>query len=368
VKNQSAKRVGSTKTITKGGNIVGAIIGASLLAALTACSAPVGGDVLNGTPTVTGEATLPVTGGGGVAAENASADSSVTDSGSGASGSDSPGTTSGNSATLPDQGGAVPLSVTSAETSLLVTGADDGPTDDGKFPYGQLKQPDLVRLLPSGLAQVDSESSLGLIATPTAKLTAAYKSPSDSGPIMALNQDTDMLLNMPAHWAVVGQQDGWVQILTPVGRGSLPSQDPSQVNHHTLWVKAHDVTLTPAKYRIEVDTENYTMTVTGPEGSNTFHIGVGKVGKTETPKGLCAIVGRVIIQTGKPGLLTNCQSEMIDSFEGAADAATAIHEYDPLGFDPAVGGAVSNGCMRVPDAAYEKYLADIPAGTPLIIK
>jgi len=270
-----------------------------------------------------------------------------------------------------DDGKILPRSVYSAEAKLPNTGVTPvDPQHDGTTkpqPFGQLKQPDLVRLLPPGLTQVGPDAAMMLIATPVAQLTPGYAKPTDPGPIMALNEDTDMLLNMPAHWAVVGKTEGWVQILTPVGRGSLPSKDPSQVNHHTLWVKDSDVTLTHADYKIEVDTTAYTMTVTGPDGSHTFHIGVGKTGQTDTPKGLCAIVGKVTIQSGEPGLLTNCQSERMDYFDGAADAATAIHEYDPLGFNPATGGAVSNGCMRIPDSSFEKYLEEVPAGTPVII-
>jgi hypothetical protein len=257
-------------------------------------------------------------------------------------------------------------SISSTETRLLTTG--EFAADASTTALAHLPQPDLIELLPSGLPQVGPDAALGLIATPKADLTAAYADPSDAQPVLALNDDTDQILNMSAHWTVVGQQGGWVRVLTPVGRGSLPSQDKSQVNHHAVWVKASDVDVAPAQYRIEVDTEAYTMTVNGPSGPHTFHIGVGKVGKTETPKGLCAIVGKVMIQTGEPGLLTNCQSEMLDEFDGAADAATAIHEYDPLGFNPATGGAVSNGCMRIPDAMFEKYLSNIPAGTPLIIR
>jgi len=268
------------------------------------------------------------------------------------------------SAELLTTGGPVARSVTSAEErSLLITG-DDAST---KL-WGNLPQPDLVRLLPAGLPQVGPDAALNLIATPTVNLTPAYASPNDAQPVLALNSDTDEMLNMPAHWAVVGKQGDWLQVLTPVGRGSLPSKDKSQVNHHAVWIKASDVNVTPAQYTIEVSTTDYTMTVTGPSGSHTFHVGVGKAGVTDTPKGLCAVVGKVVIQSGEPGLLTNCQSEMIDGFDGAADAATAIHEYEHLGFDPAVGGSVSNGCMRIPDPSYEKYLTDIPAGTPVIIR
>ena len=229
-----------------------------------------------------------------------------------------------------------------------------------------LPEPMLDKLLPSGLEQVEPNAATGQIATPTNVRTNAYAAP-DGDAVLSLSSDTDELLNMPAHWAVVGTQDGWVQILTPVGRGSVPSKDASDVNHHTVWVKAEDVTLNDADYKIEVDTKAFTLTVTGPEGPATFHVGVGVYGKTDTPKGLCTVVGPVTIQSGEPGLLTNCQSEMVDKFEDADDAATAIHVYDPLGFDPAVGGDVSNGCIRVPQDAFEAHLADIPAGTPVVI-
>jgi len=229
-----------------------------------------------------------------------------------------------------------------------------------------LPEPMLDTLLPSGLPQVDAGAATGQIATPSNTHTLAYATP-DGDPVLSLSNDTDELLNMPAHWAVVGTQDGWVRILTPVGRGALPSKDAGQVNHHAVWVKASDVTVTDAEYRIDVDTTAFTLTVSGPDGDESFHVGVGVYGKTESPKGLCYVVGPVTIQSGEPGLLTNCQSEMVDKFEGSQDAATAIHVYDPLGFDPAVGGDVSNGCIRVPQEAFEAHLADIPAGTPVVI-
>jgi lipoprotein-anchoring transpeptidase ErfK/SrfK len=301
---------------------------------------------------------------GGITAGNGSPGS-----GSGSSGGSADNNGAGNTALQLLTTGGPMLSVTPhkpSNTSLLTTG--DSGSGQGNLPFSHLKQPDLVRVLPAGLTQVGPNAALNLIATPAATLTAGYANPTDKGPVMALNANTDQLLNMPAHWAVVGQQAGWVQILTPVGRGALPSVDPSKVNHNTLWVKASDVTISPAEYQILVDTNAFTLTVTGPDGAHTFHVGVGKAGVTDTPKGLCAIVGRVTIQSGEPGLLTNCQSEKMDHFDGAADAATAIHEYNELGFDPEVGGSVSNGCIRVPTSSFAKYLMTVPAGTPLVIK
>jgi len=227
-------------------------------------------------------------------------------------------------------------------------------------------EPMLDKLLPSGIPQVTPADATGQIATPLNSRTPAYLTP-DGDEVLSLSSDTDELLNMPAHWAVVGSQDGWVRILTPVGRGALPSKDVGQVNHHAVWVKASDVTVTTGAYKIDVDTKAFTLTVSGPDGDATFHVGVGVYGKTESPKGLCYIVGPVTIQSGEPGLLTNCQSEMVDKFEGSDDAATAIHVYDPLGFDPAVGGDVSNGCIRVPQDEFTAHLANVPAGTPVVI-
>jgi lipoprotein-anchoring transpeptidase ErfK/SrfK len=237
--------------------------------------------------------------------------------------------------------------------------------EQGKNQTG-LPEPFLDTILPEGIPQIEpDQATIGQIATPKKVFTVAYGA-IGSRPMLALNEITDDVLGMDAQWAVVGQRDGWVRVMTPVGRGSLPSEDPSQVNHHAVWVQAKDVTLAPAQYEIDVDTEAYTLTIRGPEGTNTFHVGVGVKGKTDTPKGLCYVVGHVTIQSGEPGLLTNCQSEMIDGYGGADDAATAIHVAD--GFDPEVGGDVSNGCVRVTSEDFATYLAHVPAGTPIVIK
>ncbi|MCL1799921.1 MAG: L,D-transpeptidase, partial [Promicromonosporaceae bacterium] len=222
--------------------------------------------------------------------------------------------------------------------------------------------------LPPGIPQVSPSAATGQVATPKATLTAAYSNIGDATPVLALNSDTDNLLNMPAHWLVVGTQGDWIRVLTPVGRGALPSDDPSQVNHHAVWVAADDVTLTEATYRINVSVANRELTLTGPDGTHSFHVGVGVEGVTDSPTGLCAIVGPVTIQTGEPGLLTNCQSERLDAFEGATDAAFALHVYGDGGFDAATGGDVSNGCIRVKADDFATYLQNVPAGTPVVVE
>jgi lipoprotein-anchoring transpeptidase ErfK/SrfK len=228
-----------------------------------------------------------------------------------------------------------------------------------------LPQPALDKLLPPGLSQVGPDAALGLIATPVSVLTAAYASPISADPVLALNRYTDHMLNMDAHWAVVGRQGDWIQVLTPVGRGALPSVSPNGVNHRTVWVHSADVTLNEAEYRIEISITDRLLTITGPEGSNSFHVGVGVEGVTDTPRGLCAVVGGIITQTGVPGLLTNCQSEKLVQFSHATDAATAIHVG--TGFDPNTGAAVSNGCVRVTEEDFMNYLRFTPAGTPIVI-
>jgi len=229
-----------------------------------------------------------------------------------------------------------------------------------------LPEPFLDKILPAGIPQVTPDkATIGQIATPKKDYTVAFGA-IGSRPMLALSSVTDELLGMDAQWAVMGQRDGWVQVLVPVGRGALPSQDPELVNHHAVWVLSKDVTLAPAQYEIDVNTDDYTLTLKGgPDGDVTFHVGVGVKGKTDTPKGLCYVVGHVMIQSGEPGLLTNCQSERVDGYGGADDAATAIHVA--TGFDPETGGSVSNGCVRVTAKDFADYLSNIPAGTPVVI-
>lgn len=271
-----------------------------------------------------------------------------------------------------------------------------------------LPVPDLTELLPPGLPQVgvDGPSALaavarfpGQVAVPLDLLTAGFAAPGPNAvPVLALHGHTAGFEALPARWLVVDQQPGWVQVMVPVGRGALPSDDPEAVNHHAAWVLASDVELESEPTRLTISLSERTLTITTgqdapgeapgsptpsppasptpsasqeaspsptpEEAEVTFHVGVGRLDRSPTPEGLCVIAGAIFIQTGEPGLLTSCQSEALDGFL-AEFALFALHPGG--GFDLETGGAVSNGCIRVQRRHFDRYLADIPAGTAVVV-
>lgn len=239
------------------------------------------------------------------------------------------------------------------------------------YDLADLPKPGIARILPAGLPTAAPEDARGLIARPYQLDTAGFSAPDDSvPPVLNLQAKTDLGNGGEgAGWAVVGERPGWVQVLVPVGRGALASKNPAQVNHHTAWVRDTDVQLDAATKRIVVDVVAHELAIYDAGSTTpavTFHVGVGIKGKTPTPRGLCAVSGHITTQSGAKGLVTSCQSEVMDSFKGASFAATAIHQG--TGFDPATGAYVSNGCIRVPAAKFTKYLSDIPTGTVVIFE
>jgi len=239
------------------------------------------------------------------------------------------------------------------------------------YDLADLPEPGITRILPSGLPQVAPSDAQNQIAVPYNMDTAGFATPDDSQPpVLRLDAKTD-LGNGGEHasWAVVGEQPGWVEVLLPVGRGALASQDPSQVNHHAVWVHAEDVVVSPADKRIVVDVAAHMLSVYDDGSSTpevTIPVGVGIAGKTPTPRGLCAVSGHITTQAGARGLVTSCQSEVMDSFKGSSYAATAIHQG--TGFSTTTGAYVSNGCVRVPNQKFLDYLADIPTGTTVVFE
>jgi|GEM_PF-2385846 len=240
-----------------------------------------------------------------------------------------------------------------------------------EYDLSELPEPGIKKILPAGLPVAEPSDALGEIAVPYNMDTAGFATPDDSvAPVLRLDAKTDLGDGGEhAGWAVVGAQPGWVEVLIPVGRGALASQDPSQVNHHAVWVHAEDVQVTPAAKKIVVNIADHTLSVYDTGSSTpevTMHVGVGVKGQTPTPRGLCAVSGHIVTQSDQQGLITSCQSEAMDSYKGVGYAATAIHQGK--GFDASTGAYVSNGCIRVPYQKFLDYLTDIPTGTIVIFE
>jgi len=230
----------------------------------------------------------------------------------------------------------------------------------------ELPRPAIDTVLPEGLDSVTSADLLPLAAVPLYDLTPGSPTPG-AAPLLGLERYTNTVIEpIAARWTVTGQQDGWVRVIVPVGRGALPSENPDAVNHHAVWVPAETVELEPELHRIEVSLTNRRVTVFhDQEQLGAFHVGIGVTGQTETPVGLCSVIARVVIQTGAESLLTSCQSEQLDTYAGADWATIALHEG--FGFSAETGGAVSNGCIRVNPNNFAAYLDEIPIGTPVVI-
>jgi hypothetical protein len=247
------------------------------------------------------------------------------------------------------------------------TGTGTGTGSGGSSSGPRNLRPRIDRLLPANLPTATAGHLPGLVAVPKNTLTAGYAKPGDEKPSVTLTSMTDTAIApLRARWTVVDTiGDEWLAVLVPVGRRALPSQNRALVNHAMAWVHTRDVYLGGESTRINISTGNRTLTVVKNGAAvATFPVGVGKA-STPTPKGLCSVIGHVKTMDGGPQLLTSCQSEAMNTWMGYKWAATAIHTSLNGGRD--VGVAISNGCVRVREADYKKYLTDIPVGTPIVI-
>lgn len=157
---------------------------------------------------------------------------------------------------------------------------------------------------------------------------------------------------------VVAKEDGWVQVLLP-----------SRPNGSVGWLSTQDsaLTVTQTPYRIEVDRETFRLTLThNGTAAATWTIGVGKE-SAPTPAGRTFVMAsltdakqaysHVILPLG-------IHSNSHETFGGGPGTA-GIHTWP----DPAVFGTrSSDGCVRVPADALHRLAAEVPLGTPVLIR
>jgi hypothetical protein len=204
---------------------------------------------------------------------------------------------------------------------------------------------------------------VSVIAHPHATLTPAYATPDDTEPpILALESNT---LEQPAAWLATAIQGDWLQVLVPLGRGALPSDDPAAVNGRAVWLCSNDVDLHPTQASVVVDISERTATITQPDGRVTsVGVGVGREGDTDTPRGLGSLVAFASNPAGLSVAVTSMQSTRLDGYDGADFASFALHPDPELG--AAVGEARSNGCIRMDASDYSELIDPaLPLGTPV---
>ncbi|MCL1799840.1 MAG: L,D-transpeptidase [Promicromonosporaceae bacterium] len=230
----------------------------------------------------------------------------------------------------------------------------------------ELPRPAKNRFLPEGLGTAGPDDLLPFAAVPKYDLIPASSEP-NVAPTLALEKYTNTVIEpITARWTVVGQEPGWVRVMVPAGRGSLPSVDPNDVNHHAVWVPESTVALEEEPYQVVVRLSERLLNVYYNDVEQaSFHVGIGVEGSADTPTGVCTVIGRVLNQLHDATLLTSCQSERLDGFAGAPWSTIAIHEGG--GFSLSRGGAVSHGCIRVAPAHFKAYLDEIPIGAAVVI-
>ncbi|WP_194421928.1 L,D-transpeptidase [Microbacterium abyssi] len=163
--------------------------------------------------------------------------------------------------------------------------------------------------------------------------------------------------------AVVEKQQNWVRVLL-TGRQGVPSEgDPAQL---TGWVRTADVELAPMDTTVEVSLSGRTIDIVRAGASDRIATDFGwGTDQTPTPIGRSFIhlteVTSFDYTRGFPVVYLSLQSPVLDGFGGQDVAITAFHYHDDR------AGAISNGCLRLDEAAITK-LAELPAGTGVVIR
>ena len=153
---------------------------------------------------------------------------------------------------------------------------------------------------------------------------------------------------------VVDRREGWVKVLLP-----------SRPNGSAGWIRTVDVqqARTPYLIRVHVGSRELELFEDGAlVGSWPVAVGAPE---TPTPSGRTFLLGSIVDdeQSYSPVILPlGAHSDTLDSY-GGGPGTVALHGWPD---DSVFGGAVSHGCVRVPDDALEQ-LTQVPLGTLVLI-
>ena len=162
----------------------------------------------------------------------------------------------------------------------------------------------------------------------------------------------------PRALLVLDLEDDWLQVALP-----------ERPNGSTGWIDGTGVDLREVDERVEIDVAARTLTLLdGDEVVLTTPVAVGSP-DAPTPTGAFYLVDK--LATGDPdhpygpfafGL--SAHSDVLTEFAGG-DGQVGVHGTN----DPAsIGGAVSHGCIRVPNEVIRRMAATLPMGTPVDIR
>lgn len=158
----------------------------------------------------------------------------------------------------------------------------------------------------------------------------------------------------PTWLPVIDTADGWVKVLLP-----------SRPNRSTGWLRDRDLDRATSQYVIRVHTGSRTIQLLDKgRSAGTWKVAVG-ARKTPTPAGRTFVLGSITDdkQAYSPVILPlGSHSPTLDSF-GGGPGTVAIHGWPR---SSVFGSAVSHGCIRVPDAALDRFRR-VPLGTLVLI-
>jgi lipoprotein-anchoring transpeptidase ErfK/SrfK len=262
-----------------------------------------------------------------------------------------------------------PVAVTSASPSPSASPTPPEPTPTPKpkpkpaaFSVAKLPDPGIDEILPGALpvTKIDTFRDLpGVVAAPRADRIPVWARPDvTKKPVLALES---AYYDADARWLVLERRPGWTKVLIPYGRGALPSRDPAKVNGVSGWLRGPDVVLKRERRSVVVDLSAHTVTVRHGDGTSDQLAATVGAPATPTPQGVTQVF--TVTEAVNTGLsvFLSLQSESLDGFYGTDYAATAMH----VGVDQ--GLSVSNGCIRLTSADFEK-IADLDPGVPVLIR
>jgi lipoprotein-anchoring transpeptidase ErfK/SrfK len=156
-------------------------------------------------------------------------------------------------------------------------------------------------------------------------------------------------------FVVKDQKPDWVKVLLPL-----------RPNGSTGWVRASDVTVQGHDFHIEVQVGAHKLTVF--QGSDVVLEETVAVGASATPTALGSFYTTGLVEShqaayGPYAYPLSGYSEVLYEF-GGGEGQMGIHGTN----DPSsLGRSVSNGCIRMSNAAITKLANMLPAGVPVDI-
>jgi len=147
----------------------------------------------------------------------------------------------------------------------------------------------------------------------------------------------------------------------------LKVQIPVRPNGTEAWSSGNDAILRTNRFHAQIDLSNRSVEVWN---GDVLVVETGAViGKDRTPTPLGRFFVNDLVEKwdssayGPYILSLSAFSEALDSFAGGVPVI-AIHGTNNPGL---IGGAFSNGCIRIPNEAIRVLAANVPMGTPVDI-